>query len=316
VQHDRDAFKEVWLLFENDAGRFPLYPGETATIEYSYTVGADKWGRWFQHAVRLPTRLLSVDLDFPTDLDPVVWGTETTMTAAALPLRTAIRRAPGRDRCVYSWSTSEPPLHARYRLEWKFRVGSTAHEDERVPTLTPSQTMTSIGIVQDDDPRLRETARPFELPREAEDVRRVVAQLQSTMDRVAALHAFSKGMGLAAPQIGIDRAVAIIRAAKGETITLLNPRVIEESTETDAQYEGCLSFFDVRGMVPRPLTLHVEHQDTLGQRHITAFGNDLARLVAHEIDHLDGKLYTDRMDAHAEPTPVSEYQGGGRPWRY
>lgn len=176
--------------------------------------------------------------------------------------------------------------------------------------------MTSIGIVQDDDPQLREIARPFELPREAKDVRRLVAQLQSMMDRVAALHAFSKGMGLAAPQIGIDRAVAIIRAAKGETITLLNPRVIEESTETDAQYEGCLSFFDVRGMVPRPLTLHVEHQDTLGQRHITAFGNDLARLVAHEIDHLDGKLYTDRMDTDAEPIPVSEYQGGGQPWRY
>jgi hypothetical protein len=38
VQHDRDAFKEVWLTFENEYGRYPLYPGQTAWIEYSYTV--------------------------------------------------------------------------------------------------------------------------------------------------------------------------------------------------------------------------------------------------------------------------------------
>ncbi|WP_414642608.1 peptide deformylase [Actinocrinis sp.] len=68
-------------------------------------------------------------------------------------------------------------------------------------------------------------------------------------------------MGNAAPQIGIVRAVAIVRTAQGETITLLNPRVnprvIDESARTDEQYEGCLSFFDVRGMVPRPLALQV-----------------------------------------------------------
>ena len=43
-KHDRDAFKEIWLLFENDDARFPLYPGQRATIEYAYTVGEDKWG--------------------------------------------------------------------------------------------------------------------------------------------------------------------------------------------------------------------------------------------------------------------------------
>jgi peptide deformylase len=67
-------------------------------------------------------------------------------------------------------------------------------------------------------------------------------------------------------------------------VTLLNPRVIEESPQTDEQYEGCLSFFDVRGMVPRPLVLHVEHQAIDGERHITIFEKGLARLAAHEID--------------------------------
>ncbi|MGH3567500.1 MAG: helix-turn-helix domain-containing protein [Pseudonocardia sp.] len=71
VKHDRDAFKELWLLFENADGRFPLYPGETTWIEYVYTVSAEKWGPWWQRAIRLPTRNMSLTLDLPADLAPV-----------------------------------------------------------------------------------------------------------------------------------------------------------------------------------------------------------------------------------------------------
>jgi peptide deformylase len=66
--------------------------------------------------------------------------------------------------------------------------------------------MKALGIVQDGDPVLRRTARPFALPSEAEDARRVISELQSTIYRVAKAHTFSKGMGIAAPQIGIERA--------------------------------------------------------------------------------------------------------------
>lgn len=315
VKEDRDAVKQVWLLFENDEGRFPLYPGESATIEHTYTVSAGKWGRWFQRAVRLPTDRLSVELDFPADMDPVTWGTETTMSAEALPFRTAIRRTIEGDRAIFAWSTDQPPIHARYRLEWKFRAGSDI-EGDAVSAATPSETMRSLGIIQADDPTLRQRTRPYRLPEEAEDARRAVAQLRSTMDQVAEVHDFSKGIGLAAPQIGIDRAVAIGRTPDGEIITLLNPRIIDESVDTDEQYEGCLSFFDVRGSVPRPLAIHVEHQDIDGRRHITAFERGVARLLAHEIDHLEGKLYTDRMLPGVEPVPVSEYGGTGQTWRY
>ncbi|MFG2916409.1 multiprotein-bridging factor 1 family protein [Kitasatospora sp. NPDC048298] len=122
AKHDRDAFKEVWLLFDNEQGRFPLYPGEATWIEYAYSVGADKWGHWFQRAVRLPTEHLVVRLDFPADLDPVVWGTETSMTAEAAPLRTAVDRQNVGDRRRFAWATDDPPLHARFRLEWRFRA--------------------------------------------------------------------------------------------------------------------------------------------------------------------------------------------------
>ncbi|SCK11764.1 Predicted transcriptional regulator [Streptomyces sp. AmelKG-E11A] len=122
AKHDRDAFKEVWLLFDNEHGRFPLYPGESVWIEYAYTVGDDKWGNWFQRAVRLPTEQLEVQLSFPAALDPVVWGTETSMTAEASPLRTpAVRRDDGEQR-AFTWITTTPDLHARYRLEWRFRA--------------------------------------------------------------------------------------------------------------------------------------------------------------------------------------------------
>lgn len=91
-------------------------------IEYAYSVGEEKWGHWFQRAVRLPTEHLEVVLAFPDDLDPVVWGTETSMTAEAAPLRTAPVQHEENAMRVFSWSTSTPALHARYRLEWRFRA--------------------------------------------------------------------------------------------------------------------------------------------------------------------------------------------------
>jgi peptide deformylase len=314
AKHDRDAFKEVWLLFENGDGRFPLYPGDVTWISYSYTVGADKWGPWWQRAIRLPTRRLQMRLDLPSGLLPLVWGIETSMTAEASPFRTPFVRAENDGRTLFSWSTDDPPLQARYRVEWKFKA--PAEESEPMETMTPSQRMSTIGIIQVGDPTLTTEARRFDLPVEAEDARRVVAQLVSTMARVSQAHNFSKGMGLAAPQMGISRAAAVIHTPEGGTITLLNPRIIDQSAETDEQYEGCLSFFDVRGMVPRPLQIEVEHQTADGERRITKFDRGTARLVAHEVDHLYGVLYRTRMRAGIEPISVSEYKGTGSQWSY
>ncbi|WP_405580631.1 peptide deformylase [Streptomyces sp. NBC_01092] len=318
VQHDRDAFKELWLLFENDQGRYPLYPGESAWLEYSYTVGDDKWGTWFQRAVRLPTHKLSVRLDFPAELKPQVWGTETTMTAAALPFRTAIRQTQENGRSVFAWSTEDPPLHARFRLEWKFRARPDQEENLELmeSEATASERMRAVGIVQEGDPILTKAARTFSFPDEAEDARRVVAELVSAAERASQVHVFGKGMGVAATQIGIDRAAAIVRSPDGQLITLFNPRIVEESPETDEQYEGCLSFFDVRGKVPRPLAISVEHTDIDGQERITIFERGMARLVMHEVDHLHGVLYRSRMREGVHPIPVAEYRGTGSGWQY
>jgi peptide deformylase len=313
AHHDRDALKEVWLLFSGEHGHFPLYPGESCWIEYEYTVTETHWGNWFQRAVRLPTRTLSVCMDFPAALAPSVWGLHTSMTAQAMPFPTAIAREDTGERQVFSWSCEDPPLHARYRLEWDFR-GRPDHTDGPPPK--PSETMAALGIIQDTDPQLRRPARRFDLPSEAEDARRVVIALNSAAERVAQAHTFGKGMGIAAPQIGIDRAAAIVRTPDGESITLFNPTIIETAGDTDEQYEGCLSFFDVRGQVPRPHVIHVEHTTIDGTTKITVFERGVARLVAHEVDHLHGTLYTDRMREGIDPIPVEQYRGTGTSWTY
>jgi peptide deformylase len=315
VKHDRDAFKEVWLLFENEDGRFPLYPGETTWISYQYSVTFRKWGPWWARAIRLPTHRLSMTLVLPARLQPVAWGLATSMAAGASPFPTPIARQQKDDQVVFTWSVEDPPLGSGYRVEWKFKTPEDGEAPE-METMSPAERMRSLDIVQEGDPVLAEVARSFDLPEEAADARRVVAQLVSTLERVAMAHNFTKGMGLAAPQIHIGRAAAVIRTPDGETITLLNPRICDESAETDEQYEGCLSFFEVRGMVSRPLAIEVEHQSTDGTRQITTFERGLARLVCHEVDHLFGRLYRSRMHPGVEPIPVSKYKGTGQQWTY
>jgi peptide deformylase len=315
---DRDAFKEAWLCFENDRGRFPLYPGQHATIGYSYTVDDGRWGPWFQRAVRLPTSHLSVDLVFPAALDPVVWGTETSTTAEAVPLRTPPARTDRGEHAVFSWTTDDPPMGARYRLEWRFRARHGSNDTAYPPLRTASERMTAAGITQAGDPVLTQHAEPFDLPAEASQAQAVTDALFAALTRVREHHVFGKGMGIAAPQIGISRAAAIIippdQAA--DPLILLNPRVISESAETDEQYEGCLSFFDVRGIVSRPLRIEVACTGLDGHQHVLSLHTAMARLTAHEIDHLDGILYTSRMRDGAQPIPVSEYRGTGQTWTY
>jgi peptide deformylase len=319
TKQDRDTFKEVWLLFENDDARFPLYPGDRATIEYRYGVGEDKWGHWFQRSIRVPTRHLTVHIDLPAALTPAVWGTESSLTAEAAPLRSPIRESRTDDRVKFEWETEEPALGARFRFQWRLRTGGVPAQrgPQGEPAKRPSDLMRSAGILQRGAPMLDRVARWFELPDQASLASEVVSQLLDAVARVRALHRFHKGLGLAAPQIGIDwAAVVVCPPEDGEPVALLNPRVVGESVDHDEQYEGCLSFFDVRGIVSRPLLVEVEHATPDGARTVSTFRDGMARLVAHEVDHVHGLLYPDRMPGDGRLIPVEEYHDQGRPWHY
>ena len=163
----------------------------------------------------------------------------------------------------------------------------------------------ALGIVQEGDPILREVARPFDLPAEAEDAR-PCHRSAGVGDgaRRESVHTFGKGMGMRPRRSVSAAAAALVRTPDGER-SRWSTRVIEE-TPGDEQYEGCLSFFDVRGMVPPPAR---SPRRAPGPRRppdaSPSSSGPPARLVAHELDHLGGVLYTDRMAAELSTIPVS-----------
>jgi len=103
-------------------------------------------------------------------------------------------------------------------------------------------------------------------------------------------------------------------AAEAEPLLLTNPVVLSESSDHDDQYEGCLSFFDVRGFVRRPLAIRIQLTSLDGGTEIRELEGGVARLALHEIDHLYGVLYSDRLPPNAMPLPLAQYRGADAPW--
>ena len=104
----------------------------------------------------------------------------------------------------------------------------------------------------------------------------------------------AEGVGLAAPQVGILRRYCIVDVGDG-LIELINPVITEKSEETQTGSEGCLSIPDRYETVTRPMKVTVRAQNRYGEN-FTVSGEGLkARALCHEIDHLDGILYSDRL---------------------
>ncbi len=145
------------------------------------------------------------------------------------------------------------------------------------------------NIVRFGDPRL--TAENAEVDATREDLAGLVA------DMIATCHA-APGVGLAAPQIGVNKRVAIIDLSVGAdpdgVIVLVNPVLVEGSGEQKEE-EGCLSVPDLSEKVVRPARVRVRAADASGAvREIEGTGL-LARALCHETDHLNGTLFVDRL---------------------
>jgi peptide deformylase len=140
------------------------------------------------------------------------------------------------------------------------------------------------NIRTDDDEILRKKCRKVD---EINDrVKTLVKDMIETMYS-------ADGVGLAAPQVGILKRIAVIDVGEGP-ITLINPEIIERhGCEVDV--EGCLSLPGKQGQVERPKKVKVKALDINGEE-FTLEGEDLlARAICHELDHLDGILFTDRI---------------------
>ncbi len=147
---------------------------------------------------------------------------------------------------------------------------------------------------------LRRKSRPVK--KVDREVRRLVQDLFDTLET-------QDGVGLAAPQIGVLARVCLVAVGMDEDetqggrateiIPLINPEILEEGT-LDRSYDGCLSIPGLQGYTRRPKVLHVRALDLEGKKVEYRFEGFDARVAAHEIDHLDGILYFDRLDTLEE----------------
>ncbi|WP_327643718.1 peptide deformylase [Micromonospora zamorensis] len=299
-----------------------LAPGQQVVVEYTYRVSDKIWGQWYKRNIKPNTDRLSVEAHLPTELEPECWGVTSLPSERDLePLPNVQMRVEG-DRTIYSWdrTAEEDDLaqERRIRLDWFFWQqildNSVCGDAARV--------LRQFGIRQMREPKrgrgssdlpTKTRAINFDSPTDRLLVARVLAHLRRVAGWVNRYHSFKPevSMGIAAPQLGMAYAIAIVKQpGSTEYMELVNPSVIERTDEEVRDYEGCLSFFDVRGIVQRPYGLRVRHWTAEGSMRDVVLTGGLARSVAHEIDHLNGKIYTDndRMPDGERPIDVLGYR--------
>ncbi len=119
--------------------------------------------------------------------------------------------------------------------------------------------------------------------------------LKAEADRMIQLMHDARGVGLAAPQIGrLSRMITLAPYADSGAYTLVNPRIVSRSDEEEIDTEGCLSIGEISVPVSRSLSISVEAQDVSGAPVAIEAEGFEARVIQHEMDHLDGILILDR----------------------
>jgi peptide deformylase len=138
------------------------------------------------------------------------------------------------------------------------------------------------------DPVLRQ--RASELVEVTDETRKLIADMFETMYA-------EEGIGLAAPQIGESQRVIVVDPHEegSEPFALINPKIVETSDETDRAEEGCLSIPGLREVVERAVRVSVEGLDPQGNPTRMDAEGLVARILQHEIDHIDGIVFIDRV---------------------
>ena len=141
-------------------------------------------------------------------------------------------------------------------------------------------------ILTDQDPALHKVCRP---------VTSFDGRLHDLLDDLRETLAHANGAGLAAPQVGILRRVVVVVDSNEEMLELVNPELIAQEGEQEG-FEGCLSVPGRWGIVKRPMKARVRAQDRNGNFFEVEGEEIVARCFCHEIEHLDGHLFTERAD--------------------
>ena len=143
--------------------------------------------------------------------------------------------------------------------------------------------MANLKIVKFGDEALRRVCRPVD---------EITPRIITLLDDMIQTMRQANGVGLAAPQVGVLRRIAVIEVEEGKVYELINPKIIAYSGEQVGN-EGCLSNPGKYGTVKRPMAVTVRAMNRHGEEYELVGRELLARAICHECDHLDGKLYTD-----------------------
>ena len=138
-------------------------------------------------------------------------------------------------------------------------------------------------VVQVGDDVLRQKCFPVEAFDE---------KLHALLDDMKETVKKEEGAGLAAPQVGVLKRLAVVDVEEGY-FELINPVILLQKGE-QVGWEGCLSVRGKSGVVSRPMKVTVSYQDRFGEKHLVKAKGFFARAICHELDHLDGVLYIDK----------------------
>lgn len=143
--------------------------------------------------------------------------------------------------------------------------------------------MAILKILTEEDPLLRKKSKP--VGEVTDRIKRLLDDMTDTMRR-------AEGVGLAAPQVGVLRRVVVVECEPGEVIELIDPVIVEQAGMQRTR-EGCLSLPGKCGITERPMKVTVEATNREGERFRISGVGLLAKAFCHELDHLDGILYSD-----------------------
>jgi peptide deformylase len=168
---------------------------------------------------------------------------------------------------------------------------------------------TQLAIARLGNPILERTATAIE----AIGDRRLESLIDSLIETAKAAH----GVGIAAPQVFESSRLFIVAsrptlryrdAPTMEPTAMINPRILAVSEEKVKGWEGCLSVPGLRGLIPRHSWIEVEYMDRRGKVICDRFSDFVARIFQHELDHLDGLLFLDRLESEKDLFSEEEYQ--------
>lgn len=144
------------------------------------------------------------------------------------------------------------------------------------------------------------------LRKKAVKVKKIDEKIQKLIDDMIATCKEVDGVGIAAPQVYQRLRILVVashpsprypKAPKMKPFVLLNPRILSKSQETKKDWEGCLSVPGIRGFVPRYNSLNVEYTTREGKREKKKLNGFIARIFQHEFDHLQGKVFLERLES-------------------